>query len=340
MKNKDLMKLLDGIQEDGDDTPKEKRIILIDALNLFFRNFAVIGTLNSNGAHVGGLGGFFRSLGALIRNIEADQVYVVFDGIGGSDSRKNIIPEYKSGRRATRITNWEAFDSVEDENDSQIDQIQRIAQYLKTLPVKTVQIDKVEADDVIAYMGEELSHDPNNKIFIVSSDKDYLQLAKENLVIYRPIEKKYYTPDTILEKFGCSVDNFLLYKLLMGDSSDKIEGLKGLGPKKLYKYFPELRGKELGLDGLLKIAEDKLTEHILYARLLSDPHGLKKKYKVMDLSKPMIDENDIKYLDKFMKEPTPTFQPQIFLKMYNTDNLGNLIRNVDVWLKERFEKLV
>ena len=208
MKNKDLMKLLDGIQEDGDDTPKEKRIILIDALNLFFRNFAVIGTLNSNGAHVGGLGGFFRSLGALIRNIEADQVYVVFDGIGGSDSRKNIIPEYKSGRRATRITNWEAFDSVEDENDSQIDQIQRIAQYLKTLPVKTVQIDKVEADDVIAYMGEELSHDPNNKIFIVSSDKDYLQLAKENLVIYRPIEKKYYTPDTILEKFGCSVDNF------------------------------------------------------------------------------------------------------------------------------------
>ena len=340
MKNKDLMKLLDGIQEDGDDTPKEKRIILIDALNLFFRNFAVIGTLNSNGAHVGGLGGFFRSLGALVRNIEADQVYVVFDGIGGSDSRKNIIPEYKSGRRATRITNWEAFDSVEDENDSQIDQIQRIAQYLKTLPVKTVQIDKVEADDVIAYMGEELSHDPNNKIFIVSSDKDYLQLAKENLVIYRPIEKKYYTPDTILEKFGCSVDNFLLYKLLMGDSSDKIEGLKGLGPKKLYKYFPELRGKGLGLDGLLKIAEDKLTEHILYARLLSDPHGLKKKHKVMDLSKPMIDENDIKYLDKFMKEPTPTFQPQIFLKMYNTDNLGNLIRNVDVWLKERFEKLV
>ena len=340
MKNKDLMKLLDGIQEDGDDTPKEKRIILIDALNLFFRNFAVIGTLNSNGAHVGGLGGFFRSLGALIRNIEADQVYVVFDGIGGSDSRKNIIPEYKSGRRATRITNWEAFDSVEDENDSQIDQIQRIAQYLKTLPVKTVQIDKVEADDVIAYMGEELSHDPNNKIFIVSSDKDYLQLAKENLIIYRPIEKKYYTPETILETFGCSVDNFLLYKLLMGDSSDKIEGLKGLGPKKLYKYFPELRGKGLGLEGLLKIAENKLTEHILYARLLSDPHGLKKKHKVMDLSKPMIDENDIKYLDKFMKEPTPTFQPQIFLKMYNTDNLGNLIRNVDVWLKERFEKLV
>ena len=340
MKNKDLMKLLDGIQEDGDDTPKEKRIILIDALNLFFRNFAVIGTLNSEGAHVGGLGGFFRSLGALIRNLEADQVYVVFDGIGGSNNRKNLIPEYKSGRMNSRITNWEAFDSVEDESNSQIDQITRIAQYLKTLPVKTVQIDKVEADDVIAYVGEKLSHDKNNKIFIVSSDKDYLQLAKENLIIYRPIEKKYYTSSTVEEQFGCPAENFILYKLLMGDSSDKIEGVKGLGPKKLYKYFPELKNKGLDLEELLNIAEKKLKEHIIYARLLSDPYGLKNKYKIMDLSKPMIDESDIKYLDKFMEEPTPTFHPQVFLKMYNTDNLGNLIRNVDVWLKERFEKLV
>tara|TARA_R100000951_G_scaffold19252_1_gene16051 strand:- start:9982 stop:11004 length:1023 start_codon:yes stop_codon:yes gene_type:complete len=340
MEKKDLMKLLDGIQEDGDNTPKEKRIILIDALNLFFRNFAVIGTLNSDGTHVGGLGGFFRSLGALIRNLEADQVYVVFDGIGSSNNRKNLIPEYKSGRSVSRITNWEVFDSVEDESNSQIDQIVRIAQYLKTLPVKTVSIDKVEADDVIAYVGEELSHDPNNKIFIVSSDKDYLQLVKDNVIVYRPIEKKYYTPATVLEQFGCPADNFILYKLLMGDSSDKIEGVKGLGPKKLYKFFPELKTSGLNLKGLLEIAENKLKEHIIYARLLSDPQGLKNKYKIMDLSKPMIDENDIKFLDQFMIEPTPKFHPQIFMKMYNQDNLGNLIRNVDVWLKERFEKLV
>ena len=235
MENKDLMKLLDEVQEPGEGTPKEKRIILIDALNLFFRNFAVIGVLNSDGTHIGGLGGFLRSLGALIRNLEADQVYVVFDGIGGSNNRKNIIPEYKSGRNNSRITNWEVFDSHEDEENSQIDQIIRIAQYLKTLPVKTVAIDKVEADDVIAYVGEKLSHNKENKVFIVSSDKDYLQLAKDNLIIYRPIEKRYYTPSTIKEKFGCPASNFILYKLLMGDSSDKIEGVKGLGPKKLYK---------------------------------------------------------------------------------------------------------
>ena len=126
----------------------------------------------------------------------------------------------------------------------------------------------------------------------------------------------------------------------MGDSSDKIEGVKGLGPKKLYKFFPELKTSGLNLKGLLEIAENKLKEHIIYARLLSDPQGLKNKYKIMDLSKPMIDENDIKFLDQFMIEPTPKFHTQIFMKMYKQDNLGNLIRNVDVWLKERFEKLV
>jgi len=339
MENKDLMKLLDSVQEYGDGTPKEERIILIDALNLFFRNFAVLGTINTDGSHVGGLGGFFRSLGALIKNLEADQVYVIFDGIGSSNNRKNLIPEYKSGRNISRITNWDVFDSVEDESNSQIDQIVRIIQYLKTLPVKTTSIDKVEADDIIAYVGKKLSKNPNNKIYIVSSDKDYLQLVEDNLIVYRPIEKKFYTPSVLKDEFGCPPSNFILYKLLMGDSSDKISGVKGLGPKKLYKYFPELRDEGLDLKGLLEISERKLKEHVIYARLLSDPQGLKNKYKIMDLSNPMISEKDIEYLDKFMDAPLNKYYPEIFLKMYNEDNLGNLIRNVDVWLKERFEKL-
>ena len=74
------------------------------------------------------------------------------------------------------------------------------------------------------------------------------------------IEKRYYTPSTIKEKFGCPASNFILYKLLMGDSSDKIEGVKGLGPKKLYKYFPELQNEGLNLEGLLNVAEEKLKE--------------------------------------------------------------------------------
>ena len=237
---KDLLDLLNNIQENGDETPQSERFLLIDGLNLFFRNFSAINAVNSNGVHIGGLGGFFRSLGALIRTIQPTQVYVVFDGVGSSNNRKNIIPEYKSNRNITRVTKHELFDNLEEEDDSKVDQIVRIIQYLKTLPVKTVSLPGVEADDIIAYLSSTLPTKPEDRVFIVSSDKDYLQLVTEQVIVYRPIEKEYYTTDTVKEKFNVPPHNFLLYKLLMGDNSDGITGIKGLGPKGLFKKFPEL----------------------------------------------------------------------------------------------------
>ena len=69
----------------------------------------------------------------------------------------------------------------------------RIIQYLKTLPVKTVSLPKVEADDIIAYMANIIPTKPEDKVFIVSSDKDFLQLVNENIIVYRPMEKEFYT---------------------------------------------------------------------------------------------------------------------------------------------------
>jgi len=340
MSNKDLLKLLNNVQKQGNDTPKERRVLLIDALNLFFRNFTIINAVNEKGAHIGGLGGFLRSLGAMIRQIEPTEVYIVWDGVGSSNNRKNIIPEYKSERNVSRVTNWEVFESHEDEDDSKVDQLVRIIQYIKTLPVRSLSIDKVEADDIIAYLSSTLPQDPNDRIFIVSSDKDYLQLVNKQVIVYSPIVKKYFTEDLVKEKFGLHPHNFILYKVLMGDNSDKIPGIKGLGPKKLYKMFPELRGDEMSLDDLLVISENKLKDHVIYARVLSDPGALEKRYKVMDLKKPMIDEADKKYIDQYVADYKPEYHPQHFLKMYEQDRLGNLIRNVNVWLKERFENLI
>jgi 5'-3' exonuclease len=339
MNNKDLLKLLNNVQEQGDDIPKQRRVLLIDALNLFFRNFAVINAVNEKGIHIGGLGGFFRSLGAMIKQIEPTEVYIVWDGVGSSNNRKNIIPEYKSERNISRITNWEAFDSHEEEDDSKIDQLVRIIQYIKTLPVRSLSIDKVEADDIIAYLSNTLPTNPNDRVFIVSSDKDYLQLVNEQVIVYSPIIKKYYTKNTVEEQFGILPHNFILYKVLMGDNSDKIPGVKGLGEKKLYKLFPELKGDKIELNDILRISENKLKEHIIYARILNDPNSLKKRYKVMDLQNPMIDESDKQYIEEYLTTYTPQYQPQEFIKMYEQDRLGNLIRNVNVWLKECFENL-
>ena len=340
MKKKELLELLNNMDEQGEETVEGQRVLMIDGLNLFFRNFAILNMVNPDGVHVGGLGGFFRSLGAMIRQIQPTSVYVVFDGAGSSNNRKNLLPEYKSGRNLQRITNWEVFENLEDEDDSKIDQIVRVIQYLKTLPVKTVSIDKVEADDIIAHLCTVVPQDPKDKVFIVSSDKDFIQLVNENVIVYRPMEKEYYTEDTVREKFNMSPSNFIIYKTLMGDNSDKVKGVKGLGEKKLQKLFPELREKDVTLDDIYDICESKFKEHVIYSRIIQGIDDLEKNYKIMDLSNPMLDENDKKYLNKVVESPETEYIPEQFLAFYNADKLGGIIRNVEFWIKDVFENLV
>ena len=340
MDKKNLLKLLDNIQEDGDDTVTEKRVLFIDGLNLFFRNFAMLNMVNPDGVHVGGLGGFFRSLGAMIRQTTPTDVYVVFDGAGIASNRKNIVTEYKSGRNNQRVTNWEVFENLDDEHDSKVDQIVRVIQYLKTLPVKTVIIDKVEADDIIAYLSGKVINQREDRSFIVSSDKDFLQLINENIVVYRPMEKKYYTKETIKEKYNMPAKNFILYKTLLGDASDKVKGVKGLGEKGLLKKFPELSENEMTWDDILTICENKFKDHVVYARILQGVSDLEKNYKLMDLSNPMLDKNEKDYLDKVVEAKDLNYIPEQFITLYNEDKLGGMIRNLDYWLKDVFEKLV
>ena len=337
---KDLLKLLDNVQENGKETPQPQRYLLIDGLNLFFRNFSILNSVNSNGAHIGGLGGFLRSLGALIRQTHPTQVIVVFDGIGSSNTRKNIIPEYKSNRNITRVTKHELFDSIDEEDDAKVGQIVRIIEYLQTLPVKLISLNNAEADDIIAYLSKILIQNEDEKIFIVSSDKDYLQLVNQQVIVYRPIEKEFYTESTVKEKFGLDPHNFIIMKTLLGDQSDALPGIKGLGLKTLFKRFPELATTNLTFDDILEISEEKLNEHVVYARILHDVKMLENKYRIMDLSNPMITDNDKKILQEFIQLNELHFDKKEFLRMYEDDQIGGLIRNVEFWLQDIFQSLL
>ena len=341
MKRKELLKLLDNLVEEQE-TPSSNRydrVLLIDGLNLFFRNFAMMNIVNSQGVHVGGLGGFMRSLGSLINQIQPTSVFVVFDGMGSSTNRKNLLPEYKSGRNLARITNWEVFEDLEDEDDAKITQIVRIAHYLKCLPVKTVAIDKAEADDIIAYYSDILPKKYGSKCFIVSSDKDFIQLINDDVIVYRPIEREYYTKSTVEEKFGVLADNFILYKMLLGDNSDKIPGVKGLGSKGLMKKFPELAERVLTLDELFEIAEQKHKEHVVYARIAFERDRLEQNYKIMNLKKPLLDDNDKEFLEAFAEDDTLVLNTEAFLRFYHDDGLGHLIKNVEFWVNDTFKVL-
>jgi len=340
MKRKELLKLLDNLEEQESVlVNRYDRVLLIDGLNLFFRNFAMMNIVNPQGIHVGGLGGFIRSLGSLINQIQPTSVFVVFDGMGSSTNRKNLLPEYKSGRNQHRITNWEVFEDLEDEDDAKINQIVRIAHYLKCLPVKTVAIDKAEADDIIAYYSQYLPQTHGSKVFIVSSDKDFVQLVNDNVILYRPIEKEYYTKDTVKEKFNVLAENFILYKMLIGDNSDKVAGVKGLGAKGLFKKFPELATEVLALDDIFRIAEEKHKEHVIYARIAFERDRLEQNYKIMDLKNPLLDDNDKEFLQAFAESENIALNSEAFLRFYNDDGLGHLIKNVEFWVKDTFKVL-
>jgi len=340
MNKNELLNLLNQMdkQEEGFASPHE-RVLLIDGLNLFFRNFAMMNFVNEQGVHIGGLGGFIRSLNSLINQIQPTSVYVVFDGIGSSTNRKNMLPEYKSGRNLVRITNWDVFENLEEEHDAKIDQIVRLIHYLKCLPVKTLVIDKVEADDIIAYLSDILSNKYNSQVFIVSNDKDFVQLVNNKVTLYRPAEKEYYTPQTVKNNFGVLVENFILYKILLGDQSDKVEGVKGLGAKGIFKKFPELAERHITFTDLIDICASKHKEHVVYSRVVFDVERLENTYRIMDLANPLIDDNDREYMQEEIESPTPILNIEGFLRFYNEDGLGKMIKNPEFILNDTYKVL-
>ena len=342
MIKKDYLKMLNNLEQ-GEESVKpgqHDRVIFVDGLNLFLRNFAVLNFVNSSGNHIGGLAGFLRSLGALINQIQPTTMYVVFDGVGASTNRRYLLPEYKSGRNTNRITNWDAFDDIDEENNSKVDQITRLIQYLKCLPIKVVSIDKLEADDIIAYMSKDMAKRFDTKSYIVSSDKDFLQLVDKNVTVYRPIEREFYDVATVKQKFGIIPENFIHYKVLLGDASDKVPGVKGLGKKGVLKRFPELAGGAMPFDKLYDLSVERLKDSVVFARVVQDWEKLLNTRKIMDLENPMVSEEEKAFLSQFPLEPLNELRILEFMSLYSEDGLNHHIKNTEFWLKDTFTRLI
>jgi len=312
-------------------------ILIIDGLNTFLRSFTMINHINPDGHHIGGLTGFLKSVGYTIRMTDPTKVIIVFDGVGGSNARRNLFPDYKANRNVNRMTNYSIFQSKAEEQESINNQMERLIQYLKCLPVTVISIDGLEADDIIGYLANKFQvHDETQKVTIMSADKDFLQLVSDKVQCYSPTKKKVYTPKDVLEEFGVSSSNFLNYKILMGDSSDNIPGISGLGPKKLIKLFPELVGDtKIELDEIISSSADKVDENKLYLSVVERRHQLLINHQLMSLNGSFLSPEN-KQLVKDAFTNSYTLNTPIFLQLYHNDRLGESIPNVQSWLTQLF----
>jgi len=335
----------DDILKNLKETPPRElndHILVIDAMNMLIRSFSLLKAMNPSGHHVGGLVGFLRSLGFNTRTFDPTRVIVVWDGKGGSANRKNIDPNYKAQRATSRITHWGLYDTKAEETEALIGQLFRTQDYLECLPVHQVMMEKLEADDIIAYIAKTASSSNVKKVTIVSSDKDFLQIVDDTVEVYAPIKKKVFTKDNIEEELKVLPENYNVVKALLGDNSDNLAGVKGLGIKTILSEFPDLVNKpgttlEYVYDVCAKKLEDPKVKKI-FPKILNEWDRVETNFKLMDLNQTDLDEKEINHVKEILKSPVPTLQTGAFLHMLDHDKIEGITKNTEGWL-ENFRSL-
>ena len=313
-------------------------ILIVDGLNTFLRSFTMINHINPDGAHIGGLTGFLKSIGYAIRTIDPTKVVIVFDGVGGSNARRNLFPDYKANRNKNRITNYSIFQSKDEETESINNQMERLIQYLKCLPVTVISIDGLEADDIIGYLANKFEKfSLTEEVTIMSADQDFLQLVNKDVSVYSPTKKKIYTPDVVLEEFGIHPHNFINFRMIDGDKSDSIEGINGLGIKSIIKAFPILAEETYHTtESMLEYAKNvdkRVKAHELFENGLAI---CERNRRLMQLAEPEFSGNlRMKIMDRY-DEPTPKFDKQGFLKTGLRHGVIDAFKDINDWLQSTF----
>jgi DNA polymerase-1 len=308
-------------------------ILIIDAMNMLIRSFSLLKAMNPSGAHVGGLVGFMRSLGYVTRIFDPTRVLVIWDGKGGSGNRQNIDPNYKAQRATSRITHWGLYDTKEEETEALINQLFRTQDYIDCLPIHQLMIEKLEADDIIAWIAKKASLSNVKKCTIVSSDKDFLQLVDDTIEVYAPIKKKTFTKDNIFEELKVLPENYNIVKALIGDNSDNLQGVKGLGIKTIVSEFPKLLTEITNLEYVYKVAEEKLEGKKIFAKIIHNWDRVETNFELMDLHDTALDDKEKQYVNSIISSIIPELQSGAFLHLLDQDKIEGITKNTEAWLE-------
>jgi DNA polymerase-1 len=197
------------------------------------------------------------------------------------------------------------------------------------LPVTMTVCNNFEADDGISYTAKYRKENNLGHVYIVSCDKDFYQLIDSDVSVYNPMSKKIFGRNEVIEEFGIHPNNWLLYRAIVGDVSDNIDGVKGLGPKTLLKIFSLESDIKFDLEDVETVCDsvevnskkpDTLTKNLL--KIKENLSKIKRNWELMNLSSPMLTSNSREVLDGAMTESTH-FKKLEFWKA-STNNCLNL----------------
>ncbi len=300
----------------------QRPILLIDGLNLFMRHFVVNPSISDQGDHIGGVVGFLKSLADLSNRVGPTRVIVVWES-GGSPRRRAIYSDYKKNRRPQKLNRYYG-DDIPDTVENRSDQLSLLVSFLKHAPIQQMYIPDCEADDVIAYIAKNSFSE--ERIVIVSSDKDLYQLLSKKIVQFSPGQKKFITSKDVKEKFQISAENFCTARCFVGDKSDGITGVPRAGFASMAKRFPELSGEEfVSVDSIVKKSQ-KMIENSkikLYTNIVEYEDIAKRNWKLMYLQGNSLSGTQVSRLTSEMDEFVPSGNKIKLIKSLNRYGINN-----------------
>lgn len=318
---------------------KPFKTLLVDGSNVLELSHSGDKRLSSKGEQVGGIFQFLLQLRIILAKGNFRYVYVFWDGDRAGQFRFNELAEYKANRdknfeeenlsdymkevnrrikfmQRTLFNKDKKLDEKKKDREIFFRQREIIMECLEELFIRQCIDDEVEADDFIAYYV--LHKKPNEKIVIMSNDRDLTQLISEDVIVYIQQLKKFITIKNHLEEMGYDYHNVVLKKMLCGDDSDNIKGIKLLGEKTLFNNFKEFKERKVTLEEVIdkarKINEERVknkkkplvwAENII--KKVTDSSAGVNIYevnkKIIDLSHPLMTNEAIERIECQMYAP-------------------------------------
>jgi 5'-3' exonuclease len=311
-------------------------VLLVDGDNLLTIGFFGLKNHFHKGNHIGAQYHFINTLRRLIDVHRLDKVVVFWDGEEGSSSRKKFYSHYKENRKSRIRT--------EEEMGAYSSQRNRVKQYLEELFIRQGEYDFCESDDSIAYYTQK----SNENTLIYSSDGDLTQLVSERTQLLNPSHNRIYNLNDmfVYDHEEILIQNIKLVKIMCGDPSDNIAGIKNLGVRRLITLVPEIKTQPLTLENLkdkFNILFEQDRHNNLIKNLMTGvtKHGVlgeefyNVNKRIVSLDEPFLTEESITSINSLM---TDVMDPEgrsykNAMKMMMEDGINLLLpKSDDAWV--------